>query len=150
MLSKYSWICGLPLKGDLLTKNYTIKGNCLSFYQKLTIFNSSTVWGGFVYCTPPFVLGFPLAWLCIGFLPAIVHTVISNMKLPCCVQQSVFLEPSLTLGSYTLSAASSKMIHEPWNRKVKFILYLRLTIRKFLSLFLDQLHITVLISIYYK
>lgn len=37
VLPKYLSVCGLPLECGQLTRGYTLKENCLSFFQKLTI-----------------------------------------------------------------------------------------------------------------
>lgn len=64
MLPKYYWICGIPMEHEILTRSYTLRENCLSLFQQLTLTNNFTTRVGILCPFPLFVLRFGLAWVC--------------------------------------------------------------------------------------
>jgi hypothetical protein len=67
------------------------------------------------------------------------------MCVPCCLEDTLSLQSTITSGSYTLSASSSAMIPEPWEEGIAYIAF-GLTI--FVSYPLHQLWFSGLILIY--
>lgn len=52
MLSKHSWIYGLPLGSDRFPRIYILRKYCLSLFQQLTNFNSSVARDGVLLPSP--------------------------------------------------------------------------------------------------
>lgn len=84
-----SYIFHLLLKNSWLTRGYTLRENCLSISQKVTVDNSFM--GRILHPTSIFMLGFDGAWssTCFFFLHVVTTTVNSYMQLPCCIWKTL-------------------------------------------------------------
>lgn len=111
VLPKYALMYGLLLQSDQPTRSYTLREDCLSLSQQLTIVSRTMNCYGLV-C--------PAAFPCwdfsgLGFHRLVICCHNYCLQMSCCVQKMMFLHshPKLCL---SLFFSSSSVILEPWKQ----------------------------------
>lgn len=125
VLPKYALMYGLLLQSDQPTRSYTLRGDCLSLPQQLTIISHAMDYYGLVS---------PTAFLCWDFSGLSFHRFgmcCHNfcVQMPCCVQKMIFLPSHPNLCLLLSFSSSSAMVLEPWEQQFVSMLLVVLRIK---------------------
>lgn len=147
------WSSGMwpALEYNWYIQGHFIVGNESSFLSGHQLQTPS--WLGMKFCTHfPLVSPWPLsAWAFEGLVCGTLVFVSSYMHQNCCVEDTAFLESSITPGSYNISASSSIQTPELWGKGFNEIVPFRTEDSKVsCSLYIVQLWVSVLVPLYCK